>query len=176
MNMTDTKQTIHTSQIKNTTIAKEVFWGIALFVGMNYVFALGGFFLVNFFAGLDNTASTFLRDLSLKVVLGAAISINVAIFAYLVLRRPRMSLGIVAVIPALVLLWCAVILGLLFLMVILFVLQFVIWGIMILFVTVFPWVLLGLAIIFILWVIILGIGITLLVLRNFQEKARQKSG
>ena len=143
---------------------------------MNYSFALGGFVLVNFFAGLDNTDSTFLRDLSSKVVLGAAFSINAAIFAYLILKRPLMSIGIFAVIPALALLWCAVILGLLFLMVVLYVLMFVIWGLMILFVTVFPWVLLGLAIIFILWLIISGISIALLVLRNVRDKARQKSG
>ena len=175
--MADTKEGIFTGPMKKgVNTKKEILLGICLFVGMNYAFALGGFVLVNFLAGLDHTDSTFFRDLSVKVVLGSAFLVNASIFVYLIIKRPLMSIGILAVIPALVLLWCAVILMLLLLLVALYILMFLVWASMILFVFVFPWVLLGCGIIFIVWLIIAAISIALLVLRNVREKARQKGG
>lgn len=167
---------------KGLTAKEQIFLGICLFVGMNYVLVIGGFFIfiliVNFFTGLNyrfSIAPTSLRDIVAIVGLGLIFLANAGIFLYLLLKRPLMSLGILAVIPALVLLWVATIIFLLICVVVLYIAMIVGWIVLIVVVKLFPFILLLFAIIFMSWFIVAAIKVSLLsstVAMIYAEKSR----
>ncbi len=95
---------------------REVFLGIVLFLGVNFVLLLAESAIISFFWTKDATFFTDRASYQRIVVIGTfslIFLINVALFIYLIVRRrPLMSFGILAI-PLLALLavvgWCTVV-------------------------------------------------------------------
>lgn len=102
------KATISTKQNINQTSAKrDVFLGICLFVGVNFMLALAESAIINFFWTKDSTFFANRSSFKGIIVIGtfsAIFLINIAILIYLIMiKRPLMGIGILAI-PILMLL------------------------------------------------------------------------
>jgi hypothetical protein len=93
---------------------RDILIGICLFVGMNLMFMLGGHILRNFFWRIDSAffgRSVYFLRIFDGVYLALILFINLALFIYLIIKRPMMTVGILSGIPVLllilVLLWLA---------------------------------------------------------------------
>jgi hypothetical protein len=97
-----------------TNAKKDIFLGICLFVGMNLVLIFVGHVLRDFFWRLGfnflGNSTSYLNILE-GVNLVIIFLINIAIFIYLIIKRPLMTVGVLAGIPVLILilflLWLA---------------------------------------------------------------------
>jgi len=94
-------------QINNQPgILKDIILGICLFVGMNLLLMLAGHILGGLFwnivSGLFNISSHYSPYIGF-VKFAAIFFINVAVFIYLIVKRPRMIIGLLAGIPVLLL-------------------------------------------------------------------------
>ena len=109
------EERISTKQSNNQPNArKEIFLGICLFVGTNLVLMLVGHVLRDFFWRVDPSFfgnSTFYLKIFDGVNLVSILFINIVICIYLIIKRPFMTLGVLAGIPVLmlilVILWLA---------------------------------------------------------------------
>jgi hypothetical protein len=99
---------------KPSNALKDIFLGIGLFVGMNLLLMFVGHVLRDFFwriasSFFDNP--TFYLRIFDGVNFAAILFINIATFIYLIMKRPVMTVGVLAGIPVLmlilVLLWLA---------------------------------------------------------------------
>jgi hypothetical protein len=104
-----TKQSVNRPDAK-----KDILIGICLFVGMNLLFMLNGQILRNFFWMIDSAffgRSVYFLKIFDGVYLALIIFINLALFIYLIIKRPMMTVGILSGIPVLTLilalLWLA---------------------------------------------------------------------
>jgi hypothetical protein len=108
------KGTIPTKQTNNQSNLREIFLGIGLFIGMNFVLLVARDPLYHFLSRIDSIffGNEFFDIRIFDIVIFSSIFlINITIFIYLIIRRPLMVIGILAGIPMLmlllVLLWFA---------------------------------------------------------------------
>jgi hypothetical protein len=93
-------------QINNQPhILKDIILGICLFVGMNLVLMLAGHILGGLFwnivSGLFDISSYYSTYIGFVNFMGIFF-INVAVFIYLIVKRPRMVIGLLVGVPVLV--------------------------------------------------------------------------
>jgi len=110
------EDTVSTKQRNyQSNIVKDVFLGICVFVGINLWLLLVGHILGNLFWKIDYSffnGSPYYVGIFDMVKFAIIFLINVVVFIFLIIKRPRMIIGVVAGIPvfmaALVLIWLAV--------------------------------------------------------------------